>query len=338
MSVNARKPVNFGGNIIQAAGFLGGQGVTQGTHWFVRPATGSDSRDGRSMASAFATLQAALAAATEDKNDIVFLVSEGNSASECTARVTTAGAAALDWNKDLVHLIGVNAGGRVSQRSRVAFESTFATAANLFTVSANGCLISDIQFFAGVADANPTGCMLVTGDRNHFVNCHIAGIGHNDNDISGAYSLKLDGANENLFEKCLIGLDTIARGTNANSGLLVDGGGARNSFEDCEFTAFLEHATNHVHVRLADATAIDRYLMFLRCIFRYFSANYTAAGTGVMKLTADLTQGWIEVIDCKAYSDAPGTTIKWDVDDRNKIQLFNSPTPAADTAGVSRPV
>jgi hypothetical protein len=91
----------------------------------------------------------------------------------------------------------------------------------------------------------------------------------------------------------------------------------------------LEHATKHVHVRLADATAIDRYLLFKNCLFYYMSANYTAAGTGVMKLTADLTQGYIIVQNGMAFSDAHGTTIKWDVDDRNKIMLMEAPTRRA---------
>ncbi len=331
-SVNATRPVNFGGNVTAALNFL-----TQGNRWYVRPRTGSDQHDGKTMETAFATLGAAHDAAIADQNDVIYLVGEGNDASECTARVLTADAAAFAWNKDLVHLIGVNSESVYSQRARVAFESSFATATNLFTVSANGCQFRNIQFYAGVSSANPTGCLSVTGARNVFKNCHIAGIGHDNNDIAGAYSVFLTGT-ENLFDDCTIGLDTIARGTAANSGLLCDSGASRNEFRNCRFTAQLEHATNHVHVRLADATAIDRSLTFKGCIFRYFSANYSAAGTGVMKLTADLTQGYIEVIDSVAYSDAHGTTIKWDVDDRNKILLFNAPTPAADTAGVARPV
>jgi hypothetical protein len=326
----------FGGSV-SASSFIGAQfGPTQGQDWYVNPNGGADGNTGKTPDKAFATLAQALSKATADKNDVVWFLSGGNSASECTSRVTTAGAAALDWNKDLVHLIGVNSGPAVSQRSRVAFESDFVTATNLFTLSANGCLVANVQFFAGVADANPTGCMQVTGDRNRLFNCHIAGIGHADNDIAGAYSVKLTG-HENVFEKCTIGLDTIARGTAANSGLLVDTAATRNLFDDCLFTAFLEHATNHVHVRLNDATAIDRWLWFRRCLFNYESANYAAAGTGVMNIPA-ITQGRVIVQDCMAFSDAPGTTVKWDVNDNNKVYLFNSPTPAADTAGVARAV
>ena len=335
-SVNAAKATNFGPNLVQAAGFIGSQFLTQGQHWFVRPGTGSDDHDGKTLASAFQTLPKAQAAATANQNDVVFLVAESNSAGSTTARVSTALAVALDWAKDLVHLVGLNAGGAIGQRSRIAFDSDFVTATNLFTLSANGCLISGIHFFAGVSDANPTGCLLVTGERNVIENCHIAGIGNAANDIAGAYSVKLTG-DENLFKDVTIGLDTIARGTNVNSGLLVDGGAARNIFDRCLFIAFLEHATNHVHVRFNDTTAIDRFLLFRDCIFDYESTNFTAAGTGVMLVPA-LSQGRIIVFNSMAFSDAPGTVVKWDVNDNNKIYIHGSPTPAADTVGVARVV
>ena len=322
-------------DVIKANAILGASFMTQGQQFFVKPYSGSDGNNGKSPRKPFKTLAKALSAMTANQNDVCWLFAESNSASATTDYQSST----LDWNKDLCHIIGVNAGGPVGQRSRVEFISTYVTASNLFTLSADGCLIANVHFFAGVADANPTGCVKVTGTRNKFLNCHIAGIGDDTNDIAGAYSLKLDGAAENLFEDCTIGLDTIARGTAANSGLLVDTAATRNEFRSCRFIAQVEHATNHVHVRLADATAIDRYLLFRECLFYYMSANYAVGATGVCKLTADLTQGYIIMDRCLAFSDKyPTVTIKWDVDDRDKILLMNSPTPAADTAGVARAV
>ncbi len=85
------------------------------------------------------------------------------------------------------------------------------------TVSADGCLFRNFSVYAGVASANPLGALKVTGTRNHFERMHISGIGHDTMDVAGAYSLMLDGAQENLFERCEIGLDTIGAGTAANS-------------------------------------------------------------------------------------------------------------------------
>lgn len=322
---------------LQADAFIGAPFPTQGTVYHVKPNSGNDGNDGLSLDAALATLSAALTKATAGQNDVILLYAESNSAGSTTARVTTASAATLDWSKDLVHLIGVNAGGPVAQRSRIAFQSTFATAVPLFTLSAAGCYIANVHFFAGVADANPTGCFLLSGERNRIFNCHIAGIGNNANDIAGAFSVSLTGS-ENIFEDCTIGLDTIARGTNANSGLLVDGSATRNEFRNCRFIAQVEHSTNHVHVRLADATAIDRYLLFKDCLFYYMSPNYATDATAIMNIPA-LTQGYIIVQNCMGLSDDPvNTTPKWDVNDNNRIALFNSPTPAADTAGIARAV
>lgn len=323
-------------DLIQANAFLGSHFFTQGKTYYVKPNSGSDGRSGRTPKRAFATLQKAHSVMTAGQNDVVYQFAESNSADSTTNRVTTASAATFEWSKDLCHIIGVNAGGMIGQRSRIAFDSDFTAAVPLFTLSANACLIANIQFLAGVADSNPLGAFLLTGERNRIVNCHLAGIGDDANDIAGAYSVKLTG-DENVFEDCTIGLDTTARGTNINSGLLVDGAATRNMFQDCLFTAFLEHATKHVHVRLNDTTAIDRWLWFKNCLFNYESANYAAAGTGVMKIP-NLTQGRIIVQNCMAYSDAHGTVVKWDVDGSNRIFIDMNPTPAADTAGVGRAV
>ena len=326
----SRESTNF--DIIKANCFIGSQFLTQGKQFFVRPGTGRDCNSGLSPKRALATLAAALAKCTANQNDVVWLMSESNSSSGTTDYQSET----LDWNKDLCHIIGVGAGGPIGQRSRVALISTYVTASNLFTLSANGCLIANTSFYAGVADTNPTGCFKLTGNRNRILNCHIAGIGHANNDIAGAYSLKLDGAIENSFERCTVGLDTIARGTAANSGLLLDSEATRNEFRDCMFVAMVEHATNHVHVRFNDATAIDRWLRFKDCLFYYMSPNYAIGATGVMKLTAALTKGYIVVQNCMAFSDKPAVTVKWDVDDRNKIVIVGSPTPAADTCDVGR--
>lgn len=318
-------------DVIQANAFLGAQFLTQGRTWYVKPRTGSDGADGKSPRTAFKTLAQALSAATANQNDVVFLFAEGNSSANCTDYQS----ATLDWNKDLVHLIGVNAGGSISQRSRVALLSTYDTASNLFTLSANGCLIANIAFYAGVAGTNPTGCVKVTGNRNRFVRCHLVGIGNTANDIAGAYSLKLDAAEENEFDHCVIGLFTVARGAQLNAEILFDTAAKENLFENCRIVSQVSHASNHVLVEVADATGVDAFNYFQGCKFLYQSANYGAAATGVMRLPA-LTQGYLLVdANCATMSDAPGTLIKWDVNDRNKIAIVGAVKPAGDTSNVA---
>jgi hypothetical protein len=252
---------------------------TQGRILHVRPKNGSDTNDGKSPLRAFKSLSAALAAATANQNDIVLLYAEGNAAADTSDYQE----ATLDWNKDQVHLIGVNAGVNISPRARVAFKSTYAVASNLFTLSANGCYIAHIEFFAGVASALPTGCVNVAGQRNRFESCHIAGIGNDANDIAGAYSLRVAGS-ENEFIRCTIGLDTIARGTGDNCEILL-AGGARNKFVDCDIITFAEVNTHQFLKRAAAAS--DRFTMFRNCAF----VN-AVQSTGVSMLEAlDVTAG-----------------------------------------------
>lgn len=310
--------------------------VSQGNVWWVRPASGVDSVNGvnagLTSGTAFKTLSFALSAATANQNDVVLLCAESNTASLTTDYQSTT----LTWNKDLVHLIGVNAGALYSQRSRIALAANYVTASNLFTLSANGCLISGIEFFEGVASALPTGCVKVTGARNVFRNCHIAGIGNDANDIAGAYSLNLSAAEENLFDNCVIGLDTIGGGTAANSEILIDTASTRNRFRGCTITRLLDSATNHPLVKLAAATSIDRTLIFENCIFVNQATNYGLAQAGVFKFVAALTQGYVIVKDSAVIRSDNSTAVKWDVDDRNEIQIINTAL-SADTSGVGFP-
>lgn len=243
--------------------FLAAQGIiTQGNVYWVRPTNGSDVNNGKSPATAVATVQAALALASPNQNDVVLLCAEGNSATATTSRYN----GLLDWNKDLVHLIGVNSGPQFSSRSRIAFPSTYTGATDLFKVSANGCLIAGIEFFMGVASANPTGCMTVTGQRNHFLKCQISGMGNSANDIASAYSLQLNGAQENLFEDCVIGQNTVTLGAATNSVVLFTNGVTRNTFRNCTFELYTSSATACLFLR-SGATAMDREQTFQDCLF-----------------------------------------------------------------------
>jgi hypothetical protein len=241
---------------------------TQGNTWFVKPNSGSNSNDGKSPEKAFKTLAKALASAVANQNDVVYMFAESNTAANTTDYLSST----LDWNKDGVHLIGVNAGPFIGQRSRIAFTSSYDTASNLFTLSADNCLIKGMAFFAGVAGTNPTGCLKVTGSRNRIENCQISGIGHDNNDIANAYSLNIAGstAGENYFKDCYIGLDTVGRGSNANAEIYVTGGAssrpARTIFDNCIITGWCQSAGNYVFLNCA-ADSLDRFIIFKNCIF-----------------------------------------------------------------------
>lgn len=259
--------------------------LTQGKIIHVKPYSGRDSRDGKTADTAVKTLTKALSKATANKNDIVLMYAESNSASGTTDYQTTT----LNWNKDMVHLIGVNAGQRFSHRSRIALVSTYDTASNLMTVSADGCLLSGLELFAGVAGTTPTGCLLVTGTRNHFQNCHIAGIGNDANDITSAYSLYLQGnATENYFENCVIGCDTISRGSaasiyeiymNTDTGVVSGAKPARNVFKGCYIIGLAGSTTQYFFLKIA-AGGADRFVLFDNCVF--FNPGASVGGGAAM--------------------------------------------------------
>jgi hypothetical protein len=307
---------------------------TQGDIWHVKPYSGNDGNTGKRPDQALKTLSQAHTLATANQNDVVLLYAESNTASATTDYQSST----LTWSKDMVHLIGVGAPAIMSPRARIAFISTYVTASNLMTVSADGCIFANLGLFAGVADTHPTGCLKVTGTRNIFRKCHIAGIGNDSMDIAGAYSLMLDAAEEVLFDRCYIGLNTIDAGSAANSDILIDTATKNCEFYECKIYRRIEHATNHPLVKLADATAIDEFLLFTRCGFISTATNYAYTQGGVFKLAADLTQGLIILDNCYAVNDNAAAAGKWDVDDRDKICIIASPTPAADTAGLIRVV
>lgn len=287
---------------------------TQGNIWWVRPRTGNDNNSGQSSVDAFQTLAAALNAAVANQNDIVFLASENNTASLTTAYQTST----LNWNKDSVHLIGVNDAPMIGQRSRVALQSAYATASNLFTLSANGCLVSNIEFFEGVASVLPTGCFKLTGQRNHILNCQISGMGNAANDIAAAYSLSLTGASENLIEECYIGLDTVTLGAAANSQILCASAAVRNILRRCMVVTYTNHATNNNFLRAATGS-LDRWLRFEDCIFMN---PIDAAST-------NLTQAFIVASDAggTVLLTGPGTgfvgATDWNSTDSGNVRAIN---------------
>ena len=206
-----KKPI-----FVQGVPILGGGSLmTQGDSWFVAPSSGSDSNSGTSIDKPFKTLTYALGKATANQNDVIYMVAESNTA----ANTTDYQSVTLTWNKDLVHLVGIGAPGKVSQRARIAQTSTATGVSPLVNVTANGCIFSNFSIFHGVDDATSLVALTVTGQRNYFEGVHVGGIGHATMVAAGAASLKINGGAENTFKDCVFGVDTIAA-DNATNGEL----------------------------------------------------------------------------------------------------------------------
>jgi len=225
-------------------------------YYFVDPANGSDGNDGLSIEKALASLEAAEDKCAANQHDTVFYIagSSGNNL-----------AAALTWDKNYTHLIGVAAPTEIAQRARIFQTSTLTGASPLLTISATGCIFKNFYIFQGVNDATSLINVAVTGGRNYFENVHFAGGGHATQAIDGGASLKLDAAEENTFFRCTIGVDTIDAATGM-MGLLFDGEAHRNVFRECVFRMRAGNS-GAGFVEIVDATGIDRDNTFIDCLF-----------------------------------------------------------------------
>lgn len=290
---------------------------------FVAPDSGSDGNKGTDVKRPLDTLSKAQTLATADKNDTVFMISQSNTA----ANTTDYQSSALAWAKDGVHLIGVNSGNAVAQRSRIAQLSTATNVDDLFTVSADNCLIANIHVFHGVDDATSKGAVLVSGSRNRFYNCHFAGIGHATQDTADNYSLKVTGS-ENLFDNCVIGLDTISRAT-ATYEMQLSGGATRNLFRNCIIESYAGAAT--MAFLDVPATGIDRWSIFENCIFVNAISSAATTMTEALHIAAGTSpSGHVILKNCTLL----GAT-DWEASGESARCYIDGAAPTNNTSGLA---
>lgn len=233
-----------------------------------------------SQAHPYTDLPKAFSAARNGKNDIIFLV--GNGAAGGTARMS----ATFAWNKDAVHLFGYASPTLLSQRARIAPTSAATAYTPFTTISGNGCIFQNIQWFMGFSTGttNQIG-MLLTGSRNVFVNCHIAGLADASSaGDAGSRSLKIGsgGSGENVFVDCTIGVDTVTRSA-ANATVEFTAATARNAFKNCVFP-FLTSAATPLGFIGTGAGNMDRWQLFDNCKFinGVQSTSTTMSGLGTL--------------------------------------------------------
>lgn len=235
--------------------------------YVVDPVNGNDANPGLSFAQPLATIEEAYSRCVANQHDTVLLVagSSGITLEE-----------ALVWSKNYTHLIGLCAPTQTAQRARIFQKSTLTGASPLLTISGQGCIFKDVYIFQGVDDDTSLINVAITGGRNYFENVHFAGGGHATQAVDGGASLKLDGAEENTFVRCTIGVDTIDAASGM-VGVLFDSEAHRNVFRDCIIRMRAGNAGS-AFVEVADATGIDRDTVFDKCLFLNNSAVAMASG------------------------------------------------------------
>ena len=267
--------------------------------FFVDPVNGSDSYNGRTRSRPVKTLSKAHDLCTANNNDVVFLMANG----------LTSGTARLDeqltWSKDATHLIGIAAPNHVAQRARISATSGVSNIATMVQISGDNCFWSGIHIFQNFSSDAANIALELTGERCAFHNCHIAGGGNATGaDNAGMRSLKITGGaglGEHYFKNCVIGLDTVSRGSAASAEIELDGGSPRNRFEDCWITAYTDGAS---HRLLTIGTGgIDRWLHFKRCVFWGDTIGGGTQMTELLDVPADVG-GTVLLDNCSTYNGA----------------------------------
>lgn len=277
------------------------QGIPQGplSQWyFVDTVNGNDNNNGRSFRWPMKTVAAAFALCVSGQNDAVVMVN--NNTSDTLA-------AAINWNKNYTHLIGLSANlPGVGQRCGIV-GGTATDLTSLVTFAGIGCIVRNIRFYNG-ADADvDNGAVIVSGSRNEFTNCLFVGMQHTTPAArAGSYSLKVTGA-ENLFDRCCVGYDSITRGAGEPPELWIATGASKLFFRKCMVLTRSETAT-------ASPVKIDAeplgYVEFEDCIFVNTSTNWATSLTDAFTITSVQThyvamRGLNQLVGITGWADTP---------------------------------
>lgn len=303
---------------IPMVGGVGGLPLT-GTWRFVNYATGSDGNEGTAD-SPLQTLSRAYSLCTAGANDVVVIMGDGSTTA--TQRLTSS----LDWAKNATHLIGMTAPTMISQRARISTLTTATTNINpLMTVSASGCIFANFSMFQGVGQSATDEKLIdITGDRNYFGNVHFGGMGHaNGAARAGSYVMYLNDGDENTFERCTIGLDTVARSA-ANASVKFGSQSQRNVFSNCLFPVYAT-ATSPLVIDANSVSSIDRFQLFKNCSIINSGTSSLAAVVGFNASQG----GFIFMDNCSAL----GAT-DWTASDTATVKITGS-VPNGDTSGVA---
>lgn len=306
---------SFGVPVIGSAGGI----PFTGNWFFVDYASGSDGSEGTAEAP-FKTIGQAYSQCVAGNNDVVVIIGDGTTAA--TQRLS----ATLTWAKDATHLIGITAPTMIAQRARIAPVTTATTNINpLINITASGCYFGNFSIFQGIGQsATAEQCVNISGDRNYFGNVHFGGMGA----TAGAgqatsYVIYLNDGDENTFNGCTIGLDTIAR-TAANTNVKLGGQAQRNVFLNCLFPIYAT-ATTPTVIDCNAVGSIDRFNLFKNCAI---INSGTSALAAVVAYNAS-QGGFILMDNCSAMQ-----CTDWTAADTAVVQI-TGPVPNGDTSGMA---
>lgn len=249
---------------------------------WLNPASSNTLTPDGSQSKPYTTLADAYNNARSGKNDVIMLVGDGTTSA--TARVNSS----FTWSKNALHLVGVCSPVMISQRARIAPTGSTTAFTPFFTISGNGCVFQNIQWFHGFDTGTTAQINIVlNGSRNYFANCHIAGMGDAASAAdAGSRSLKIGsaGSGENLFDSCTIGLDTVTRSA-ANATLEFTAATTRNTFRWCHFP-FITSSATVLGIIGTGSGCMDRSQIFDNCVFDNAVQSTSTTMSGLATLAA----------------------------------------------------
>ena len=239
--------------------------------YIVDPENGDDDHFGESWDKPLKTLIAAEDKCVADQHDAVLFIARADADNP---------AAAIAWDKDYTHLIGVGSPlPGLGNRSRVVLAAATALTPCI-TFSGNGCIVKNMQFGNEKAAGAAAGVAIITGQRCYFENVFFMVPFATD---AASYSVKLSGG-ENTFKRCTFGQTTALR-TAASYGLWVHKGAGdnqRNKFIDCEFLSWASAAAHTLVYTDVDIDNEGFSLFFENCLF-----DNLVSGAGTLTVAID---------------------------------------------------
>ncbi len=147
--------------------------------------------------------------------------------------------AAIAWNKNLTHLVGMYGPAYQNHRVRISNEAG-VTLSPYVTVSGFGNTFANLYFPYGMA-ATDINLLAVTGNRNSFRHCHFLPVYATALDDAAFKLIDLQAA-ESYFDHCYFGGDTVAWTNGTMINFAASAEPPRVVFEDCLFVMNADNA------------------------------------------------------------------------------------------------
>lgn len=249
------------------AGLLGLPSV--GNIFYVDPGVTS-SGGGKSADDAYKTLKEAYDAMSADNDDVVIIAPTSS-----TGRTTET--ASFTWSKRRTHVVGNGPLRKGWNRAGISFGSSATTPT--FTISANNCSFTNFMIY----QPNDINVMVnVTGEYNTFNYVHFAGIANTDTgDDTAARCLVVTDADDNHFNNCMFGIDTVL---NSAANAIVELSGAtavaRTQFNNCIWSICCDNAGPRF-VLFTGAYSSEVYTLFSNCLFLNTRGSTTTMTVGM---------------------------------------------------------